>query len=361
MAEVIRLKAGELPCREALGRVAQAAGCGEVVAFPTDTVYGLGTSAASREGVERIYRMKGRSPDKPLPLMAASAGALRRWVQWSPQAEALARRFWPGGLTLILKASSEGRSLASCQGETLAVRVPDHPVALALMAGADAPWAQTSANVSGEPPLADGVAVARRFGKDLAFVIDSGPVAGHESSVVDATVDPVRVLREGVIPAAAILAAAAPPRHILFVCTGNSCRSVMAESFLNHWARERGLDLSARSAGVAADPSFPIPADVRSALAESGIATVEHAPQMVTRELMDWADQVLVMERRHRELLLGLFPGTAAKVETLAAEDMADPIGQSEAAYADCCRKIKAALEAVLDRIPEEPTHVSHS
>ncbi|MDD5630261.1 MAG: L-threonylcarbamoyladenylate synthase, partial [Elusimicrobia bacterium] len=217
MPELIKLQAGELPSRETLARAAEAVSRGGVVAFPTDTVYGLGTSAASRAGVERICRIKGRSPDKPLPLLAASAEALRPWVEWTPQAETLAARFWPGGLTMVLKASAEGRSLACCREGTLAVRVPDHPVALALLEGAPAPWAQTSANGSGEPPLADGAAVARRFGGELAMSIDCGPTPGRESTVADATAVPVRVLREGMIPASAILA-----RRFLFVCTGNS-------------------------------------------------------------------------------------------------------------------------------------------
>jgi len=368
MPELIKLRPGELPGREALHRAAEAARRGEVVAFPTDTVYGLGTSALSREGVARICRIKGRSPDKPLPLLAASAEAASRWVEWTAPAEALARRFWPGGLTLVLKASPAGRDLANVRGATVAVRVPDHPVALALLEASEAPWAQTSANTSGEPPLSDGTAVARRFGAELAFAIDSGPAVGQESSVVDATIEPVRVLRAGQIPASALLAAAAPARRWLFVCTGNSCRSVMAESLMLRLARDRGLDLSARSCGVAADPAFPVPGGVRAALRAQGIGEVEHVPTPVSRELLDWAETVLVMERRQRRLLLGLFPDSADKVHTLSGfaglagpEDIADPIGQPDTIYADCCRKIQMALEAIIERYPQESPHASHS
>jgi len=354
MPELVTLRAGTLPGREVLARAAAAAGRGEVVAFPTDTLYGLGTSASSRPGVERLYRMKGRGQDKPLPLLAASTAQARRWVEWTPQAESLARRFWPGGLTLVLRASAEGRGLACCQGETLAVRVPGHPVALALLEASGLPWAQTSANASGQPPLPDGAAVARAFGGALALVIDAGPALGRESTVADARSEPVRVLREGAIPAAALLAGAAGPERVLFVCTGNSCRSVMAEFLWNRLARERGLTSRARSAGTAADPSFATPAGVRAALAAQGIADAEHRPQPVTQELLDWADLVLVMERRHRERLLELFPGAAAKIQALAGDaDVADPIGQSDAAYAACCRDIRESLEAMLK--PYEP------
>jgi tRNA threonylcarbamoyl adenosine modification protein (Sua5/YciO/YrdC/YwlC family) len=367
MPELVKLRPGELPGREALHRAAEAARRGEVVAFPTDTVYGLGTSALSREGVARLYRIKGRSPDKPLPLLVDSIEAAGRWVVWTPSAQALARRFWPGGLTLVLKASAAGRELANVQGETVAVRVPDHPVTLALLEASQAPWAQTSANESGQPPLADGSAVARRFAGALAMAIDSGAAVGRESSVVDATCEPPRMLREGLIPASAILAAAEPPRRWLFVCTGNSCRSVMAEFLLGRLARRRGLELSARSCGVAADPGFSIPAGVRAALRARGIEEVQHVPTPVSRELLDWAETVLVMEARQRSLLLGLFPDCADKVHTLNAlaglpgpEDVADPIGRSDAVYSDCCLKIQTALETILGLTQEESKNAPH-
>ena len=357
MPEVIRLGAGELPSHEAVRAAAEAARRGEVVAFPTDTVYGLGTSAASKQGVARIFQLKGRDPDKPLQLLAASTEQARRWVQWSAPAEALARRFWPGGLTMVLPASPEGRGLACCQGPNLAVRVPGHPAALALLGGCAEPWAATSANRAGEPPLADGQAVAAAFGDQLACVIDAGPAAGQASSVVDATVTPARLLRAGAIPAADLLAAAAAPPKALFICTGNTCRSVMAEFLCNKLARDRGLTLSARSAGLAAERSAPIPSGTRAALSAAGIAEARHEPQPVTRELLDWADVVLVMERRHRDELIGRYPELQAKVHTLRGyaahpgpEDISDPLGRPDPVYAACCREIQESLEAILNR-----------
>ena len=96
MPEIIKLRPGELPGREAIRRAVAAADHGGVVAFPTDTVYGLGTSALSREGVARIFRLKGRSPDKPLPLLAASAEAAGRWVEWTPKAKPWPAASGPG-------------------------------------------------------------------------------------------------------------------------------------------------------------------------------------------------------------------------------------------------------------------------
>lgn len=357
MAEVARLGAGGVLPHDVLRRAAAAACRGEVVAFPTDTVYGLGCSALSPEGVGRIYRIKGRSPDKLLPLLAATTAEARRWVEWSPQAEALARRFWPGGLTLVLKANAAGRDLALSPGPTLAVRVPGHPVARALLEASGVPWASTSANRAGEPPLAGGEEVARAFGAQLAFVIDAGPAAGRESSVADASAETVRVLREGPVSAAEIFSTlAANPHRILFVCTGNTCRSVMAEFLLDKLARDRGLGLRARSAGFAAERHGQVPPGVRTALESEGIPVAEHVPQVVSRELLDWADLVLVMERAHRDMLLDRWPEFRAKIHTLKGhaarpgpEDIADPIGRTDPVYAACCREIKESLEAILN------------
>ncbi len=347
MAEVLSLNPqGALP-DEALDRAVQAAGRGEIVAFPTDTVYGLGTSALSRAGVESLYRLKARDPKKPLPLLAASSAEARRWVEWTPQAEALVRRFWPGGLTLVLRANPAGRLLACSAGPTLAVRVPAQSMTRRLLERSGTPWASTSANLSGEPPLSDGAAIARAFAEKIAFSIDAGPVPGRQSTVVDAAASPVLILREGMIPAAEILAVRP---HILFVCTGNTCRSLMAELLFKKLSKERGLDWTIGSAGTEAEPYFPVPPAVRTALAPEGIQDFLHVARHVTRELVEEADLILVMERRHQEDILDQWPQVAYKMRPLKSTDVADPIGKPEPVYAAACREIKQSLQEVIAR-----------
>ena len=207
MAEVIRLAPGESLSPADARRVARAVDRGGIAAFPTDTVYGLGASALCPEAVERIYRIKGRSAGKALPLLAASMEQMSPWVEWTPQAEALAKRFWPGGLTLVLRASTRGRDLSGAKDGTLAVRVPAHPAARAVLEAAESPWAATSANISGDEALSDGSEVVRLFAPVVDFVIDAGRGDGRESSVVDASAGTVRVLREGCITAAEIVSA----------------------------------------------------------------------------------------------------------------------------------------------------------
>lgn len=144
---------------------------------------------------------------------------------------------------------------------------------------------------------------------------------------------------------------------ILFVCTGNSCRSVIAHYLLEKLARERGLAWEVRSCGIAAEKSFPIPHGVHKALAQRGVPQVRHVPQPLTRELMDWADLALAMTRMHRDFLHDQFPEHRSKaallldlVPELAGRDVDDPIGQPDAAYFECRDRLEIALTALLER-----------
>lgn len=197
---------GSLPAA-LLTEVAEAARAGRLVVFPTDTVYGVGSSALVTGVFERIYAAKARDPRKPLPILVPSLEEARRWAAFGRGAEALAKRFWPGALTLVLPPTPEGRALLSGGARSLALRVPNHPGMLALLEASGVPWATTSANLSGEPAAADGAAAARTLGDAADYVVDAGPAGGRESTVVDLSGPEPRVLREGALPAATILQA----------------------------------------------------------------------------------------------------------------------------------------------------------
>jgi len=171
---------------------------GGLVAFPTDTVYGVGAHAFLAEAVERIYMAKERPGEKAIPLLLSDASEMERVAESvPPEAWLLARRFWPGGLSLVVPKSRIVPEAVS-PGPTVAVRVPNHPVALKLIEALGAPLAATSANISGHPSPVTAAEVLAELGGRIQFIIDGGACPGGiPSTVLDLTVTPPRILRPG--------------------------------------------------------------------------------------------------------------------------------------------------------------------
>jgi L-threonylcarbamoyladenylate synthase len=172
---------------------------GGLVGFPTDTVYGLGALAFSGLAVAKLYPAKGRPESKAIPVLVDGLEGLQHLV-WdvSPEAEQLARRFWPGPLTLILHRRPELPAEIG-PGDSVGVRMPNHPVALHLLAAAG-PLAVTSANRSGEPECSTADAVLAALGGRFDLLLDGGPTPGGlPSTVIDCTQSPAQILRQGPI------------------------------------------------------------------------------------------------------------------------------------------------------------------
>ncbi len=193
---------------EGLLQAAHAIREGRVVVFPTDTVYGVGAAADQDAACRRLFELKGRTATKAIPILIAATIDLERIVESVPEsARKLMRRFWPGGLTLVFRRHPSFRSAALGDGDTVGVRIPNDLRARALINAAGGLLAATSANASGKPsPVTADDAAAQLPGVDV--IVDGGPCPGGvESTVVDVTVDPPRILREGAISAAQIEAA----------------------------------------------------------------------------------------------------------------------------------------------------------
>jgi L-threonylcarbamoyladenylate synthase len=174
---------------------------GGVIAFPTDTVYGLGADAFNTRAVERVYEIKNRPGHQQFPLLVADVEQLATLAEPIPEfAWFLVRRFWPGGLTLVLsRKDSLPAHLAS--GPTIAVRVPNHPVCLALIEGLGKPITGTSANVSGQPAALTAEEVKQQLAGRIDLIVDGGKCpGGRESTIVDVTHEPPTILRQGIIP-----------------------------------------------------------------------------------------------------------------------------------------------------------------
>jgi L-threonylcarbamoyladenylate synthase len=188
----------------AIARAGRVLAEGGLVAFPTETVYGLGGDATSDAAVAAIFKAKGRPSFNPLIAHVANLDQAAALVELTPAARRLAGRFWPGPLTMVLprRKDSPVSLLASAGLDSVAVRMPDHPVALALIKAAGRPLAAPSANRSGRVSPTRAEHVAECLEGRIALVLDGGPCrVGVESTVVDLTEDPPTLLRPGGITA----------------------------------------------------------------------------------------------------------------------------------------------------------------
>ena len=196
---------------------------GQLVAVPTETVYGLAGNGLNEQAVEQIYEVKGRPQVKPLSLMVPDAGALERcYREVPPQALSLAERFWPGPLTIVLRSRDLVPAIVRAGGETVGLRCPDHPMTLELLRLSGIPFAAPSANPSGEPSPKTAEEVKAYFDGKIAAIVDGGPCGlGRESTILDMSQRPFRILRQGALPAEKIADALADELEIVGV-TGPS-------------------------------------------------------------------------------------------------------------------------------------------
>lgn len=174
---------------------------GGVVAFPTDTVYGVGAGAYIEPAIARVYDIKNRPRELALPLLLADAAQIHEIAEFIPAyAWRLVDRFMPGGLTLVVFRSRVVTDIITAGGDTVAIRIPDHPVPVALIKGSGMPLVGTSANLSGQPSVFTPADVRRQIGDKVDMIIAGGPLpGGKESTVVDITGEGPVILRRGAV------------------------------------------------------------------------------------------------------------------------------------------------------------------
>ena len=174
---------------------------GGVVAYPTDTVYGLGARMTDTAAVDRIFQVKGRPKDMALPVLLANRAQIEEIVKSVPlAAQRLSDEFFPGALTIILPKSSVVPDIITGGGKTVAFRIPNHPVPLALIKGLGKPIVGTSANLSGQPSALTAMEVQAQIGDKIDMVIDGGKCSGGiESTVIDLSGEKPVVRRQGAI------------------------------------------------------------------------------------------------------------------------------------------------------------------
>ena len=190
----------------ALKRAAELLRAGEVVALPTETVYGLAANALNKQAVAKIFQIKNRPANNPIIVHIASVEMAKRCVMgWPDTAEKLARAFWPGPLTLVLPCAKEIPGIVTAGGNTVGVRWPGHPFIQAVLRECGFPLAAPSANLSGRVSPTNAEHVRQQLGDKISLIVDGGQSqVGIESAVLDLTVSPPQVLRPGMIHAVSL-------------------------------------------------------------------------------------------------------------------------------------------------------------
>jgi len=329
---------------------------GALVAFPTETVYGLGADARNPEALARLTAVKGRDEGKPYSLLVPS---LRHAEQaagnFTRIAQKLARIYWPGPLTLVVPRRSGG---------TIGLRLPEHPVARSLLAHCGFSLATPSANRSRSPEPVTAKHVRESLDGEISLILDGGPARqGRPSAVVKVDHEKVEIRRHGTITDAEIMESASPT--ILFVCTGNTCRSPMASGFCQLGVNEvsraapmngEGLPFRVISAGTNTVDNECADKLAIQAMREVGIDIQAHRTSGLTPAMVDKADWIFAMTRAHRESILDLMPTAAGRIQLLSNrnEDIPDPAHSMLEAYRRVRDKIASCLRDVVRLVAKQ-------
>ena len=242
----------EAPTAQSVAEAARLLRAGQLVAFPTETVYGLGGDATNERAVAAIFEAKGRPEFNPLISHVLGSDEAKRFVRWNDTAEKLAARFWPGPLTLVLPRSEGSRiSLLATAGlDTVAIRAPSHPVAQALIRAAGLPIAAPSANRSGAISPTRAEHVAESLGERVPLILDGGPcLVGVESTVLDLTGATPTLLRPGGATREAIEAVIGTIAVSDAIPSGDSARKSPGQ-LESHYAPARPVRLEASTVGA---------------------------------------------------------------------------------------------------------------
>jgi len=368
--QVINIDAANIDAA-AIKKAAEAIDAGALVAFPTETVYGIGCRV-NNDSLAKLDQLKGRPADKYYTLHIANPSDVSRYVPTiGLRAKKLIKNAWPGPLTIVfeLDDSDIKQQKVKLQPEvfdnlyrdgSIGIRCPDNSIASMLLSRISAAVVAPSANISGQAPAVEAAHVIEQFGGRLEIVLDGGACKyGKNSTIVRVGKSGLEMLRQGVYSQAQVLEMAKVT--ILFVCTGNSCRSPMAEGlFKKYLAEKLGCTVDRleekgyiiTSAGTLGMVGFPASADAVRVCAAMGVDISNHRSRALNGLLIEQSDLIYVMAQGHRNAVADISPESMDNCSLLAEDtDIPDPIGQSQTFYNDCAELIDRAVRKRLSEL----------
>lgn len=350
--------------RDVVHRAVQALAEGKLVAFPTETVYGVAASARCPDAVERVIKFTKRRADWPLTLAVKSADDALDYVpNMSPLASRLARRCWPGPVTLVLDADHPDSLLNALPGEVRArvapagavrLRAPAHALIQDVQRMLVGPTVLAGVRRDGDQEALTAADVTGVLGDEVQLVLDDGRCRyGQPSTVIRVTNGRMSIVRPGVFSESTLRRLSRVV--ILLVCTGNTCRSPMAEALTRKLLAERlgcGVDqveergVAVVSAGLSAMFGSRAAPEAVATMAQEGLDLASHVSQPLTEQLVRNADMVLAMTRAHREAIVMQWPDVASRAHLVMrdGQDISDPIGCPAEMYERCAVQLKSGL-----------------
>jgi protein-tyrosine phosphatase len=361
--KVIKLNAGNVDSA-AIKEAAAIIDAGALVAFPTETVYGIGCRVRN-ESLARLDQLKGRPTDKYYTLHIANPSDVCKYVPtMGLRAKKLVKSTWPGPLTIVfelddgdierLKGTVEQEVFENLyKDKSVGIRCPDNVIATSLLANVKNAVVTPSANISGQAPAVEAGQVMEQFAGRLEMVLDGGRCKYAKSStVVRLGKTGLEILRQGVYSESQLLEMAQVT--VLFVCTGNSCRSPMAEGLFKKYLaeklhcpidrlEEKGYIVT--SAGTLGIVGFPASSEAVRACAAKDCDISDHRSRALGRHLIEQSDLIFALARVHRDAVLEISPEAGGRCLLLAEDaDIPDPIGQSQDVYDNCAELIDKAV-----------------
>ncbi|MFZ0034775.1 MAG: L-threonylcarbamoyladenylate synthase [Sedimentisphaerales bacterium] len=369
--KIIKLDPAKIEAAE-IKEAAQVVDAGGLVAFPTETVYGIACRAENTSLV-KLDNLKGRDLNKRYTLHIGQKADVAKYAPAvGLRAQKLIKNAWPGPLTIVFELAE--RDIEQQQkifkkevfvrlyrDNSIGIRCPDNAIAAMLLQTTKYPVVAPSANVTGQPPATNANQVLTQFLGQIDLLLDAGPCKYKKSStVVKIGKKGLKILRAGVYSKAELEARSEV--KFLFVCTGNTCRSPMAKGIFCKYLAEKlqcGVDqldkigYKISSAGVMNIAGSPASAEAIAACAAKGIDIKAHKSKTLTRQLVEESDFIFAMTQTHCERVnaLSTEPGAADKCILLGGDkEIPDPIGQSQEVFNHCAGLIE---EAVRERISE--------